>query len=291
MADRAWRERLERLRALDGEPDVQLQYALNLVAKERNPEVLRAAIDVLAGGQDPAVRPALLARYEYCDANGVRRDPGGTIRIAILRALRPIALPEDASVLERAVTTYEFLYGEAAGDLRAEGLLALSDLDERLAGYHAVRLLTDEYTSELSGEPALTAVRVLASQEQYLPLYSYVSRSTPGVSDVVGESLRHLVAIPEGLLPPLIERYEDSDDEIVLLGLFDLLLSRPNGEPHLEFILDFVRTTTIFNIHRYLVNALVSDGHPETIAGLRRIEEEEDDRRRQLALREALSLR
>ena len=152
-------------------PDEQAAYAVRLLDKERDVDVVLAALAVIAEREDPTLRPALLRKYAYCDANGMRRDPGGTVRIA-LRALRPIALPEDVALFERAVSTYEFLFGEATGDLRAAGLLALDEADAVLAGYHCVRLLDDPYTSIMSGEPASTAVRVLASQKQLLPLYA-----------------------------------------------------------------------------------------------------------------------
>lgn len=171
------------------EPEEQVRYATALLGRERNPEVVAAAVRVLGGAQDAALRPVLLAKYHYLDANGTRRDAGGMLRAAILEALRPILTREDVTLLERAATTFEFLYGEAAGDLRAAGLVVLGDVDEQLAGYHAARLLSDQHTSITSGEPAVTAVRVLAAQAQLLPLYGYVMREPPAISDVVGECL------------------------------------------------------------------------------------------------------
>jgi hypothetical protein len=41
----------------------------------------------------------------------------------------------------------------------------------------------------------------------------------------VAECLRSLTDLPASLLPSLVERFRESDDEIVLLGLFDLLLA------------------------------------------------------------------
>lgn len=73
--------------------------------------------------------------------------------------------------------------------------------------------------------------------------------------------------------------------------MFDLLLARPPDEQHTELILDFVRETTMFNIHRYLVSVLVQGGRPEVIGALREIATHETDPRRLAVLREALSLR
>ncbi|HET8625937.1 MAG TPA: hypothetical protein VFL91_00860 [Thermomicrobiales bacterium] len=285
------RATLERLRGLAAAPDEQVAYALRLLDRERNVEVLRAALDLLAARADPALRPAFLRRYAHHDQDGTRRDPGGTLRIAFLHALRPLARPEDAALCERAATTYEFLYGEATGDLRGAGLLVLNEVDDALAGYHAVRLLADRYTSPLSGEPALTAVRVLAAQGQLLPLYAYVTGAEQGVGDVVAESLRSLTAVPASLLPALVERYRESEDEIVLLGLFDLLLAHAARDEYMAFVLDFLRATALLNIYRYLVSVLVAGREASLIAALETMAEEEPNRDKAAILRDALALR
>ena len=73
--------------------------------------------------------------------------------------------------------TYEFLppkKEECTGRLRLAGLSLLETIDVVLASYHCVRLLNDPYTSRMSGEPALSAVRFLANQGQFLPLYGFL---------------------------------------------------------------------------------------------------------------------
>ncbi|HEX5505765.1 MAG TPA: hypothetical protein VFW96_24320 [Thermomicrobiales bacterium] len=285
------RATLERLRGLAATPTEQAAYALRLLDRERNVEVLRAALDLLAARTDPAFRPAFLRRYAHDDQDGARRDPAGTLRIALLQALRPLARPEDAALFARAATTYEFLYGEATGDLRAAGLLALNEADDALAGYHAVRLLADRYTSPLSGEPALTAVRVLAAQGQFLPLYAYVTGAEPGVADVVAEGLRSLTSLPASLLPALVERHRECEDEIVLLGLFDLLLAHEARDAYTGFVLDFLRATPLLNIYRYLVSVLVASREAPLIAALETMAKEEQNRDKAAILRDALALR
>jgi hypothetical protein len=265
--------KLDALRDLADRPAERAAYATRLVQQGKNPEVV------------------LAARYAFCDANGARRDPGGTLRAALLRALRPIADADDLPLLERAVTTYEFLYGEAAGDLRAAGLLTLNQVDDELAGYHAVRLLTDEHTSTMSGEPAVTAVRLLAAQRQFLPLYAYVTRAGGTIGDVTAECLRTLTALPPSLLREVVERYRESQDEIVLLGLFDLLLAHPAGGSYRDLLIVFLRTTPLLNIYRYLVTTLVAGRHEEMIGQLRALAEVERHPGKAALLREALALR
>lgn len=251
--------KIERLHSLASDPREQAAYAANLLPKERNAEVLLLALSILETRTDPALHAALVQKYAYYDANGTRRDPGGTIRIALLRVLRPISLFEDIPLFERAVSTYEFLFGEAAGDLRAAGLLALQEIDPTLAGYHCVRLLTDQYTSIMSGEPALTAAHVLIAQRQLLPLYGYLTREGDGAAEVIAESLRNLTDLPPSLLPALIERYRTSSSELILLGLFDLLLSHATRAEHLDTIFDFLQTTERYNLYRYLLLVLFRD--------------------------------
>lgn len=287
----AARAKLERLRSLDGAPEEQIALASRLVASERNVDVVQAAVAVLAARAGPALRPVLLRRYADCDRDGTRRDPGGALRSAILAALRPLLLPEDVPLLARATATYEFLYGESTGDLRAAGLLALNEVDHVLAAYHAARLLTDGYTSIMSGEPAVTAARVLAAQDQRLPLYAYVTRDEGGVADVLAECLRGLVPLPASLLPALVEGYRESADEIVLLGLFDLLLAHETRADYTGFLLDFLRATRHDNIFRYLVNTIIAGRQPDLIAHLEALAAAERDPRKRDILLAALALR
>jgi hypothetical protein len=250
-----------------------------------------AALKVLTARPPADLRTLLLAKYAACDADGVKRDPGGLIRIQLLGALRPLALPEDTPLLERAAATYEFLFGEATGDLRAAALLALNEADDRLAEFHCVRLLIDEYTSVMSGEPALTAARILASHGQILPLYAYVTQAQRTVADVIAECVRSLATIPASLLPSLVERYRASEEEIVLLGLFDLVLAHEARAGYTDFLFEFLRDTPHHNIYRYLVSVLIAGRDAALIDRLAALAEAERDPEKRTILREALALR
>jgi len=122
-------------------------------------------------------------------------------------------------------------YGDAReladGIAAIDGAVVLNDVDEQLAAYHAVRLLTDEHTSPLSGEPAITAAQTLAMQGQYLPLYGYAVRTDATSPEIVAECLRSLKGVPLSVLRPLVDRYIASPHEIIVLGLFELLLEHP----------------------------------------------------------------
>ncbi len=295
--------KLERLRGLDEGSPARVEYALELAAAESNQDVLQAALDVLAAADDPRARPVLLDRFASVADGSGGPDPGCYLRVALLRSLRYLARPDDAAALERGVTTYEFMppftgltRGEVAAGLRSVALVTLNEVDETLAGYHATRLLTDRYTSPMSGEPALTAVQVLAAQGHVLPLYSFVLRESAegdasGASEVLGESLRNLTPLPASLLPALVECYGDSRDEIVLLGLFDLLLVHETRARYDEVVLDFLRATRLYNIFRYLVSAIVASRRADLTARLEAMAAGEPDRVKAEILRDALALR
>jgi hypothetical protein len=261
------------LKRLAADPDAQAAYAITLLRPKAPLAALQAALTVLERHPDPAARLGLLAVYAHYDGDGPRRDPGSFIRRATLAALRPISLPADVPLLLHAVTTVERLppaFKDEAIPLRATALVALNQLDDRLAAYHAARLLVDPHADEMSGEPSLTAVRVLASMDNLLPLYAYAMQEGGlALPDVVSECLRSLVAIPVSLLPGVIERHGKSDSIAVLAGLCDLVIGHEAGPQGLEFVTDILTRTEDVDLLRYV-----------TLAALAR----RDERLRHLAL-------
>ncbi len=285
--------KLARLHILAQAPEEQAAYAVYLLETDSNATVLQEALAVLEPSASPTLRPALLGAYTRL-GSGEGEDAGCYARTALLGVLRRLVLPEDVPLLERAAATYEFLppgRSEVAAGLRATALVALSEVDEVQAGYHATRLLGDSHTSVMSGEPAVTAAQVLASQGALLPLYAYLLRDETGIPDVSAECLRNLVPIPASVLDTLVDRYSTSEDEIVLLGLFDLLLAHKARATYTTMILEFLRATRLYNLYRYLANAIVAGRHAELIAGIGAMAGNERDPRKVEILREALALR
>ena len=215
------------MRDLASDPAARAALAVKVLATEKDVQVVGAAVEVLKQQPTPEARRVLRERFEYFATDGVRRDAGTYLRAAIVQALRPIALPDDLPLLERAANTFEFLpptRSEEASLLRSAALVTMDAVDPKRAEYHCIRLLADGYTSRLSGEPAVTAVRVLAAQGNDGPLYYYAWHQPNPQSDVLSECLKNLSSVPASLMPALIEKYGASDDEVVLVGLLDLLL-------------------------------------------------------------------
>ncbi|MDQ3541291.1 MAG: hypothetical protein M3440_11425, partial [Chloroflexota bacterium] len=212
---------IDDLKSLAEDPDRQRAAAMKLVHKSRHPDIVRAALAILRDAEDPDLRPFLHEKYDWCDASPERNDSGGIIRAAIVRTIQPIVHIDDLPILQRALASYQMLgLYELCAELRAAALLALNDLDPDLAALYAARFLTDPLNSN-SGEPALSAVRLLAAQRELPSLVSVASWGT-GNPEVIAEALRNLTDLPASMVPLLLAQYRDSDDEQILLGLFDL---------------------------------------------------------------------
>ncbi len=266
---------LQQLRDLREQPDARAALATALLAPSADRQTLQAALDVLARTPHPPARPALVELFHHFANRGPTLDPGTTQRTRIVKALRPIAQPPDAKLFERAAATYEWLpphFLEEAQLLRANGLVALSEQDDELARFHATRLLADPYTDGMSGEPALSAARVLGVLDELLPLYFYAMQNPATLlPEVASECLRNLTALPESLLPNLLARYTGSEREqrgseqppltaqpIILLGLFDLLLHHETGPHEQSFLWHYLHAADDLDVYRYLVAAIAA---------------------------------
>lgn len=255
----------------------------------RHLDVVRTAIGIIGDARNPDLRDALIAKYEWCEAKPGHHDSGGYIREAIVKALQPMIAPGDLPLLQRALTTYQMdgAYEVCAG-LRAAALIAANDVDPGYAALFAARFLTDPQNS-FSGEPATTAIRVLAAQQNLAPVFGLVSWGQAN-GETIAEGLRHLVDLPASLLPLLIERYRDSEDEQVVLGLFDLLLGHPTRDTWVEEIMAFFRTTTLMDLYGIIAIQVVASRSGPLIEALRELRATEFDSLRQGMLDQALEL-
>ena len=270
------KDKIRLLQSLASEPLEQaalaLEYLAELLAAPKrgrklpDRELTQSILRVLSRTPEADSRSLLLDLYARYAANGVKLDPGGYLRTAILTALRPNIEQSDHELLSAAVKTYEFPppeFKEETALLRGMALIALNELDDREARFHAARLLADEFTDPMSGEPALSAIRVLGTQGEILLLYYYAAQhETATLPEVLSEALRNLTDLPHALLAGLIERHGESKHDVVVAGLFDLLLQhdmplekRPNSR---EFISEFMRSTEQLDAYHYLISTAVA---------------------------------
>jgi len=255
----------------------------------RHLDVVRTAIGIIGEARNPAYRPALHEKYAWCEEQGPRGDTSGYIREAIVRALQPIISPGDKDLLLRGLTTYQIEeIFDVCGGLRATALLAMNDVDPDLAELFAARFLTDPQNS-LSGEPANTAIRVLAAQQNLAPIFGLVSWGKAS-GETIGEGLRHLTELPASLLPLLIDQYRESEDEQVVLGLFDLLLGHETRDDWVNELMAFFRTTTLMDLYGIIAIQVVASRSGVLIGALRELRAMEFDPLRQQMLDQALEL-
>ena len=257
------------LRSLVGDPHAQAVYATSLLRPRQTRDVLLAALDVLAAHPVADAREPLLAIYETYRRSGSARDPGAFTRRAILAALRPLATPADLPLILDAVATYEFLppdFTEDAILLRAAALVILNELDDVPARYHAARLLVDPYADRMSGEPSLSAARVLASQAEFVSLFQYAMQPAErALPEVVSECLTNLVGMPEPLIAGVLVHFAERTEPIVLVGLIDLMLGYPESPEVGEFLADMLASPADLDAYRYLTMSLITSHNPRFI--------------------------
>ncbi len=222
------------------------------------------------------------------------RDQGAYFRRSLLDALRPLAVRADADLLAQAAASYEFWPPDFAEDavlLRASALVALAEVDEELARFHAARLLVDPYVQPMSGEPATTAARVLGILGEQTVLWSYIfSQDPPRFPEVTGECVRQLVVLPETLLPALMERYREKPPSSVLLGLVDLLINHHTGPHGREFLTRQLQAARDADIYRYIAMTMVASGKPPLLEDLLAHAKTTQDKRKLAILADAFDL-
>lgn len=287
MAKQSAREQFNDLPHLQG--DEWRRAVARIMHEGRDLDTVRRAIGMIGDTEDPAFRGDLKQKYDWCDSQPEKRDGGGYIRAAIVRALRPISDPTDVDLFQRAMSSYEIDGAmELDGDLRAAGLLAMNDIDPDLAANWAARLVLDPQMT-FSGDPANTAIRLLASHGNLAPIFGLVSWGESR-TDVLAEGLRNLVELQVELLPILVDRYLDNDDEQIILGLFDLLLAHRSRDSWTSEIEHWFRTTTVMDLYGIVAIQVVASRSEPLITMLRNLREFEIDAMRVSMLDQALEL-
>jgi hypothetical protein len=160
-------------------------------------------------------------------------------------------------------------FREEAGPLRAAGVVALTEINDELARYHAARLLVETYTDPMSGEPAVTAARVLANQGQEQSLYQYLYQEpAASLPEITSECLRLLTSLSDSLIPGLVDRFLDSENDLILAGLFELLVCHSAGPLGQEYIYTFLKETNRYDVYRYVVALIVAESRNQLLPAL-----------------------
>jgi hypothetical protein len=268
--------------------DAQVDLGLALLGRAGNPEAIATAAGMLGETADPRIGHVIAQKYAALNAQPRRRDSGCFQRTALVRALRGRAAGDDVALLETALWTQEIIGRfDSASELRAAALVTLNDVDSTLACFHAARLLSDAH--EMSGEPAVTAARLLSMREQLLPLYGLVATGG-GTPEVRAECLRGLTTLPVSLVTRLLEQYQDEKDSTVMVGLFDLLLGHSSRAVFGPFVASFLDRTQSIDLYRFVANSIVASRDSVLIALLLRPDGPGENSPKGKVLREALAL-
>lgn len=206
-------ERFERTKASDR--TAALPFAIELIAHERVHRLLEPSLDLLLESPSLAARPALRERFVDLTDTGVRYDQDCSLRVRIVKVLRAIESPEDVDLAERGVRTIQLQPPariDVAQGLRGQSLLWLAERDPVRAEYLAVELLQDPHESAFSGEPAVTAIQVLAARGQVLPIWALARRPGPQ-PDVLAQAFASLRHAPADLQWDALRDHLTSADE------------------------------------------------------------------------------
>lgn len=261
------RRKLDRFRALRNDPELARELASEILAEEANPELLVVALQALGERVRLEDHAPLRDLYTWLEEDFRRRDPGGMVRVEVLRVLWHLRSGDDLGFAETATARVERSLNGNGEVIRAAGLALLGVLDPEAAAYRAADMLARVDAHPMNGEPALTAARLLGSLGHAVALTTHVlrpPRSEP--SEVTAECLRGLSGLPVRFVQPVLDAFASSDDEVVLLGLGDLVVSLEPGEPVLTAVRRMLSGAGNDEVYGFLVAAIVASRRADLIA-------------------------
>lgn len=285
------RRKVDRLRALRGDPQRLREFAGEILADEASPELVKLALLSLGENVRPADGPLIRDVYAYFDANGPKRDPTGPVRVEALRALWHLRSRDDLELARQASRRVEPGMNSNGEVIRAAGLALLGVLDPDAAAYAASWVLASRDAAEFSGEPALTAVRLLANLGELRLLLAFAVDPGAGMNgEVRAEAIRSLGPVPMEYLGPLFESLAVDEDEAVAVGLADLVIQlEPTGEV-LKLVRTLLHDAPQPELYEFLVTSLVASRKNEFVAVLLETLPTEMSQKRLRAARDALAL-
>ncbi|MGD9933689.1 MAG: hypothetical protein AB7T37_08200 [Dehalococcoidia bacterium] len=288
------RRTVDRLTVLQADPPAQARAALAALSLPPSPGILFSVASVLEKHPLVEAHDPLVAAYIAVEADRKKLDSGGALRAAILKALRRVAGPVDLPLVLRAAATYEVTpNGPAALELRAEAAITLVDLRPDTAALVAARLLAEApdpaVTARQTGEPAVTAARVLGAIGRYEALYMAATLDWNAPSEVIAECIRQLAAAPQLVFPSLVQRFAACTDDAINAALVDLLVAgEERGQDAEADIVHWLRTVSL-DVYQFAIASLVASRRPDLHAVAANLVGEEFRRDRLTVAAEALA--
>jgi hypothetical protein len=159
-----------------------------------------AALEALAAHPLPEARVPARDLFLELHADGAKREAGGAMRGQIVRILRAIGDVRDRDIALLAAGAHEIAFGDdTTWRLRAEALTLLAATAPDIVPFVAVEQLGD---ATHDGEPAKTALALLAGAGHYLPIYQWLLAADPA-DPLVPIAFELLVEAP----PDVVARY------------------------------------------------------------------------------------
>lgn len=263
------RRKLDRFRALRNDPAARRELAREILDQEANAELLMAALQALGDQVRVEDHGVLCGLYSWLEEDFRRRDPGGMVRVEVLRVLWHLRLRDDLELAEAASTRVERSLNGNGEVIRAAGLALLGVLDPDVAAFRAAAMLARVDANPMNAEPALTAARLLGSLGHSVALAAHVlrpPRSEP--SEVTAECIRGLSGLPVRHIQPVLDAFASSTDEVVLLGLGDLVVSLEPGEAVSAAVREMLTGADTPEVYGFLVTAIVASRRDDLLAEL-----------------------
>lgn len=263
------RRKLDRFRALRNDPAARRELAREILDQEANAELLMAALQALDDRVRVEDHGVLCGLYSWLEEDFRRRDPGGMVRVEVLRVLWHLRLRDDLELAEAASTRVERSLNGNGEVIRAAGLALLGVLDPEVAAFRAAAMLARVDAHPMNAEPALTAARLLGSLGHSVALATHVlrpPRSEP--SEVTAECIRGLSGLPVRHIQPVLDAFASSTDEVVLLGLGDLVVSLEPGEAVSAVVREMLTGADTPEVYGFLVTAIVASRRDDLLAEL-----------------------
>ena len=288
------RRRVDRLHALRNDAAALREFAMEVLADEGSPELVKLALQSLGEAIRPADGPLLRALYADFDAAGAKRDPGGDVRVEVLKALWHLRSGEDIALAVRARNTFERTLQANGEMIRAAGLALLGVLDPPRGITEAVLVLGRDdadllrASSPQNGEPALTAVRLLASLGETSPLLLYVLLGSAPSTEVTGEALRGIVPLGPDVLQPILQNLVRKDDDGLLVAVCDVLVELPPSAGQSNLVAILLDAPLRGEVYEFVVSSIVASRREDLIAMVLESLPREMSRKRLTAALEAL---
>ncbi len=249
-------------------PELQRDTALELLSVTNKRQYIDRLLTVLSRDEvkatlDDSQRQVLREKALYYFEH-FNKDKAGLIREQLVRLLAQIGNPNDEDVYLLAVNTY---FAQPVTDVtqncRAAGLIGLVTTSDTLAGLYATKLLGEADTSDLNGEPSLTALSVLSTRGYILPIYQFLLRQGEAFilsrkAEVVGKALELLDKdFPDTLYRALAEQFIPLDVPIVSAGLVNYI-TQYRRESLYDLLDRMLNETRDVDFHKYILIILAT---------------------------------